>query len=196
MRHFILFILFFAFLPACRETNSVPKPRSFPRVIYPDRNYVDFQTDYCNFTFQHPDYAQVVQKELFFDDAPADPCWFDLEMPAFNGQIHFTYYPVEDFADWEKRRDEGFKLAGYHNVRASYTEEIRIDRDPDFGGMIFDIEGEAASPFQFFVTDSLNHFVRGALYFNTKSRPDSLKPVVEFVKEDIYRMLETFEWQE
>ncbi|MEO0628777.1 MAG: hypothetical protein AAFY91_17410, partial [Bacteroidota bacterium] len=61
--------------------------------------------------------------------------------------------------------------------------------------MAFDIEGEAASPFQFFVTDSTNHFVRGALYFNTQARPDSLAPVVAYVKEDIYKMLETFEWQ-
>lgn len=192
---FILFALLSSFFTSCGETTSIPKPRSFPRVIYPERNYVAFDADYCSFSFQHPDYAQTVQKDLFFDEAPADPCWFNLEMPAFNGQIHFTYYPIADFADWERRRDEGFRLAGFHNVRANYTDEIRIDRDPDFGGMAFDIEGEAASPFQFFVTDSVSHFVRGALYFNTQARPDSLAPVVAFVKDDIYKMLETFEWQ-
>lgn len=191
---FLLFLSVCLLFTACGETLSIPKPRSFPRVIFPERSYTDFDIDYCSFSFQHPDYVEFRQKELFFDETPAHPCWFDLEIPDLNGAIHFTYYPLNSFEEWEERRDEGFSMVGIHNKRASYIDEIRLDRGPEVGGMVFDIAGEAASPFQFFVTDSTSHFVRGALYFNTQARPDSLAPVVEFVKEDIYRMLETFSW--
>ena len=62
-------------------------------------------------------------------------------------------------------------------------------------GIAFDIDGPSASPFQFFLTDSLHHFVRGALYFNTEVRADSIAPIVEFVEEDLLYLIETFEWQ-
>jgi hypothetical protein len=49
---------------------------------------------------------------------------------------------------------------------------------------------------QFFLTDKKNHFFRAALYFNTQVRPDSLAPIYEFVKEDVFKLIETFEWEE
>ena len=61
-------------------------------------------------------------------------------------------------------------------------------------GIWFPLEGSVASPYQFFVTDSVEHYMRGSLYFNTSPNPDSMAPVIEFVKEDLEKMLETFEW--
>ena len=58
------------------------------------------------------------------------------------------------------------------------------------------IEGvEAASPFQFYLTDSVDHFVRGALYFNVVPNNDSLAPVIDYLKDDMRHMIETFEWK-
>ncbi|MEL6274768.1 MAG: hypothetical protein AAFU03_06690 [Bacteroidota bacterium] len=151
--------------------------------------------DFCHFNFEFPDYALVEQKDLFFDDTPADPCWFDLYLPNFDGRIHFSYYPIESLADWEKKRDQAFEMATYHTKRASRIEEMRIDKSPELGGMIFDIDGPAASPYQFFLTDSTSHFVRAALYFNTQARPDSLRPIIDYVVTDIDRLIETFEWK-
>lgn len=177
-------------------TPPVPKPRGYPRVAYPERNYVPLAADYCNFTFQRPASAGVVREENFFDEAPADPCWFDLELdPALNGSLHFSYYPLGSYEQFEELRDQAFELVGVHNKRASDIEEIRIDRDgAGVHGIAFDIAGPAASPFQFFLTDSSQHFLRGALYFDTRPNPDSLAPIVDYVKEDIFRMVETFEW--
>ncbi|MEO0733760.1 MAG: hypothetical protein AAFZ52_13065, partial [Bacteroidota bacterium] len=90
-----------------------------------------------------------------------------------------------------------FELVGVHNDRASDIEEIVIHREEArVHGIAFDIAGPAASPFQFFLTDSTNHFLRGALYFDTEVRPDSLAPVIAYAKEDIFRLVETFQWEE
>jgi hypothetical protein len=48
---------------------------------------------------------------------------------------------------------------------------------------------------QFVLTDSVNHFFRGALYFNTVPNQDSLAPVVEYVKEDIIHLVETMRFK-
>jgi gliding motility-associated lipoprotein GldD len=197
MRLLMVCCLPFFFLGCGEDIPLVPKPRSYPRVDYPDRAYQPLAADYCTFTFQRPASTTVVQETNFFDQAPADPCWFDLQLaPALNGSLHFSYYPVENYAQWEELRDEAFELVGVHNQRASDIEEIVIHRnEADVHGVAFDIAGPAASPFQFFLTDTTNHFLRGALYFDTRVNPDSLAPVVEYVKEDIFRIIETLEWE-
>jgi gliding motility-associated lipoprotein GldD len=187
-------LLFFA----CGDgVPPVPKPRAYPRVEFPERAYLPLQADYCSFTFERPASTEVVQETNFFDEAPADPCWFDLRLaPALNGSIHFSYYPVESYEQWEELRDQAFELAGVHNQRASDIQEIVIHREGErVHGIAFDIAGPAASPFQFFLTDTTDHFLRGALYFDTRVDPDSLAPVVDYVKEDIFRIVETLEWE-
>ena len=179
------------------EALPVPKPRSYPRVYYPERDYVRTQAEHCDFSFDVPASAEVEQQELFFDRTPPDSCWFDVVLDdRLNGSVHFSYYPVDSYATWENLREEAFELVGVHNDRASNIEEIVIHRDDaDVHGLAFDISGPTASPFQFFLTDTTNHFVRGALYFNVVTEPDSLGPVIEYVKEDIFRMVESFAWE-
>lgn len=193
---FLCGLLLLVFFGCGSDALPVPKPRSFPRIDYPERKPVSMGPEFCNFDFVFPDYATVEQKELYFDEAPVDPCWFDLYLEPFDGRIHFSYYPINSQAEWEAKRDQAFDLAGFHNKRASNIREIRVNAAPDLGGMIFDINGPAASPYQFFLTDSTSHFVRGALYFNTQARPDSLRPVINFVIDDIKGMIESFEWKD
>lgn len=197
MRLIPLLLLALFLLAGCGNGElPVPKPRSFPKINFPERNLVDLGPDYCQFDFQFPDYGEIEQKSLYFDEKPADPCWFDIYMPAFDGRLHFSYYPITSPEDWESKRDQAFELAGYHTKRASSITEYRVNQSPTVGGMIFDIDGPAASPYQFFLTDSTTHFVRAALYFNTQAKPDSLRPIVDFVVEDIANLIETFEWKE
>ena len=47
---------------------------------------------------------------------------------------------------------------------------------------------------QFFLTDSVDHFIRGSLYFDVEIN-DSIMPINNFLKEDIRFMIETFEWK-
>lgn len=195
----LLFVLLFSLLLlalSCgNEAIPLPKPRSFPRVLYPERTLREFTPPDCPFSFHFPDYGQVEQKELYFEDAPAHPCWFDLYLPDFDGRLHFSYYPISGQKDWETKRDQAFELVGFHNKRASNIVEYRIDQAGRLGGMAFEVNGPAASPYQFFLSDSTQHFVRAALYFNTQSRPDSMRPIVEYVVADIQRLIDNFQWK-
>jgi len=57
------------------------------------------------------------------------------------------------------------------------------------------LEGNSASAVQFYLTDSVNHYLRGALYFNVKTNRDSLQPVLDFLRVDIDNFIKTFEWK-
>jgi hypothetical protein len=47
----------------------------------------------------------------------------------------------------------------------------------------------------FYLTDSTDNFFAGSVFFEVVPNYDSLQPVLEFVKEDIQHLIETFEWE-
>ncbi len=194
----VLGALFFAalyMLSACEETVYTPKPRGFPRVIYPVKSYQPFDENYCHFTFQYPTYAVVQRDTVFFDEKPPSDCWFNLFIPSLNATLHCSYYAIDAKNTFEKLRKDAFDLADKHTSKADFIDELPIKKPNGVAGFVFDIQGPAASPFQFYLTDSTRNFLRGALYFNTKTRPDSLAPVFDFVKKDVIEMINTFEWK-
>lgn len=184
---------------ACdRETAQTPKPRAFPRIAFPEASAtVPFGLEVCPFTFSHPDYVTVERDTLFFDDAPANPCWFDLVTPALSGRVHVSYYPIRSVADFEEYRDDAYELVGKHNVVATYIEEQPIARpEARVYGYAFSVEGDAASPYQLFVTDSTRHFIRAAVYVNAQARADSLAPVYAFLQRDLDEVVARLAWRD
>jgi len=183
-------------LVSCGEESvAIPKPRIYPRVIYPEKTFVKFDEEFCKFTFQRPGYTKVVQDTLYFDEEPKDPCWFNLVYPDFDASIYFSYAPITNANNFEKRRNDAFVFAQKHNVKANYIDEFPINKSPSVQGFLFNMEGAVASPFQFYLSDQKDNFLRGSLYFNTKARPDSLAPMVDFIREDALKLIESFEWK-
>ncbi len=195
MRIPLFFILFSLLLTACGEEPALtPKPRGYPRVIYPDKAYQSFAGDYCSFTFEYPTYAKIQQDTTFFGQTPAHPCWFDLYFPDFDSRLHCSYYPISKQKDFNTLKKEAFEMVDWHNKKANYIEEEPVQLPNQVSGFVFEMQGPAASPVQFYLTDSTDHFLRGALYFNTQARPDSLAPVYAFLKEDVFKMITTLRW--
>ena len=183
-------------LVACGNPNiSTPKPRMYPKVVYPERNAVSFDESYCAMSFEYPDYFAVNKDEYFFDSKPIDPCWFDLQSTALNSQLHCSYIPIEDRSHFDKLVQDAFKMTSKHNQKANYRKEQLIEnKEEKVYGLLFEHEGPVASPLQFFVTDSTSNFFRGSLYFRSKVNPDSIAPVYTFVKDDVLKMIESFKW--
>jgi gliding motility-associated lipoprotein GldD len=181
---------------ACEDPIYTPKPRAYPKVEYPEKNYQPFDKNYCSFTFEYPEYAVVEQDTAFFEGKPLDPCWFDLLIPAFDARVHCSYIPIDQNNPFDELNADAFDLANKHNLKANYIDDFIIQKPNGVSGIAFNLEGAVASPFQFILTDSTNHFLRGSLYFNTQARPDSLAPIIDFVKTDIMHMINTFAWEE
>lgn len=181
---------------ACEETVPVPKPRAYPRVDYPEKAYRPFDASYCHFTFEMPAYATVEHDTTFFEEKPKSDCWFNINVESLNAKVYCSYYPVTSRKRFDELVGDAFTMAQKHNVKANYIEEIPVHRPDDkVYGIVFSIEGAAASSYQFFVTDSTSNFLRGALYFNAKARPDSLAPVLKFMREDVDHLVQTLKWE-
>jgi gliding motility-associated lipoprotein GldD len=191
-------LLLMCFLAACNPDDSlVPKPRAYPRIMYPQvGENQTFDADFCKFTCQLPSYAKIEKDETFFDEKPADECWFNILVPELNAKIYCSYYPVKNRADFDGHVRDAYEMVNKHNIKASYINEAVVHRtEADVHGVVFDIEGPVASTYQFFLTDSTKHFLRGALYFETQARPDSLAPVVNFMKNDVNAIVSSLKWK-
>jgi gliding motility-associated lipoprotein GldD len=180
---------------ACENRQDLPKPRAYPKIVYPKRGYLTYTNPECPFSFGYPQYADIVRDSTHFNDPLYNDCWFDIFVPDFDCRLYCSYYQIGKEKTLEELKADAFEMADWHNKKANYIEEQRIQRGDDLQGIAFRIEGPAATPFEFYLTDNKTHFFRGALYFNTQINTDSLAPLYNFVLEDIARLIETFEWR-
>jgi len=180
-------IIFLLMLVSCESEaeDYYPKPRGYMRLDFPERFYEIFNPDSCPYQFEIPEYFSIVDKAN---------CNKDIVMDRFNATMFLTYIPLDSnlFMNVEYSR----KLVYDHSIKADAIDEIPlIDPRRRAYGLKYNIKGNAASPYQFYVTDSTNHFLRGALYFNVKPNYDSVRTSLEYITEDIDNILETIHWQ-
>lgn len=179
-------------LSSCSERKTyTPKPRAYFRIDFPEKTYTQFDTAPCPYSFAYPQYAIIEHDK----DRNAAPFWYNMQFKAMKATVHISYYggSKEMIA---KCLEDAHELAYKHSVKADAIDEQQyIDSANRVFGMVYDIRGNAASPLQFFLTDSCSHFVRGALYFNLLPNKDSLAPVVDFLKKDVVRFIESTRWK-
>ena len=186
-KYFLLFITV-CFTYGCRE-RSVPKPRGYFRIEFPAKEYRIYNSS-CPFEFEYPVYGQI----SYNVGKTSEPCWFNLEFPHFKAIVHFSYKPVHK--NLEILLKESNDYAYSHSVKAdAITEQPWQNSENKVFGVLYDIKGNAASSIQFFLTDSTKNFIRGALYFSSEPNADSLGPVIQFFREDIVHLVETFKWK-
>ncbi len=192
--YFFSTLILFTLCACGGNTVYTPKPHMYPHVNYPEKKYQAYEAD-CPFRFEYPTYAVVMRDSTFFDKAAPSDCWFNLQIPSLNATLFCSYYKISGKNTFDKLRNDAFTMAGKHNLKADYIDELIINKPNGVRGYVFDIQGAVASPFQFYLSDSTSHFLRGALYINAQAKPDSLAPVFDFLKKDVIQMINTFEWK-
>ncbi len=196
MKYWVIYTSLLLIFSSCgNEKVELPKPRAYPKVIYPVKEYLNFAEAYCPMSFEYPKYAKIVQDTLFFNEKPENGCWFNIFIPQFECYLYCTYSDLRGSKGFDRVVNDAFNLAYKHDQRANFINDVKFTNDNGLGGMQFEMTGPAATPFQFFITDSTTHFLRGALYFNTQVRPDSLLPVYQFVKQDMDQLIKTFKFK-
>ena len=190
---FILLSFLSVFFLSCgnKEHAYVPKPKGFNRIQLPPQLYQKLRED-RPYSFEYSKSARILPDTF----ALAGKDWIFIYYPQFNANIQLTYKPVKN--SQVLLRDyinDSFKLTGKHQVRASSIQEQRLLTDHNLTAMLFKIEGDVPSPYQFYTTDSTKHFLRGAIYFSTATKNDSLTPVINFIQKDMIHLLNTLQWR-
>ena len=195
------FLIFNFVLLSCLSCSkgSTPKPYAYYRITPPDTAYIPFEqhqttnderrTTNYPYTFALSRNAQV-QPRTDVDE----PYWINLYYPALDATVHCSYKPVHN--NLRELTNDALEFV-YRN--ASYATSIpeREYSHPEANvyGVLFDLEGNTASSCQFFVTDSTHHFFRASVYCNCPPNADSLAPVYDYLRTDVLRMVESFEWK-
>lgn len=186
-----LFLAFTAFLlfSSCEERKiKTPKQRGYFRIDFPEKTYQRFD-EKIPYSFNYPTYALIQN-----DTSHAEKYWYNVQFPAQKATIHLSYKNVKN--DLNQFVDDAHFLVFKHDAKADAIKPQEFHYiEKNVHGLLFEIKGDAASIMQFYITDSVEHFVRGALYFNVPPNKDSLRPSVQFVREDIIELINSFEWK-
>jgi len=184
----ILLIFWTVQLTSC--TSYTPKPHGYPRIEFPDRSYQTF-SDNCPFRFEMPTYS-IMERDTH---ETAEPCWYNMKFPQFDATIYLSYKELSSPSDLHKLSEEAYKLAMKNNIKADVINETEIfDTVSGNFGVLYDLYGETATPFNFYITDRKKHYIRGAFYFDEYTKTDSVSPVFDFLRVDILNVLNTLEW--
>jgi gliding motility-associated lipoprotein GldD len=169
----------------------VPKPKGFNRIDLPPHQYLPLSEEYP-YQFDYSKWASVLPDT--FKTAGKD--WLFIHYPQYQANIQLTYKPLMgNVRLLQEYINDAYKLTGKHQIRASAIQEQRLVSESGRTAVIFKIEGDVPSPYQFYTTDSTNHFLRGAIYLSTATKNDSLAPVIEFIQKDMIQLLNTLKWR-
>lgn len=186
MKKLVFTALLLVLCISCAD-DPQPKPKAFLSLQYPEAEYEQVKND-CPFQFEKNKWAQL-------ENAPGGrDCWLNLKYELLDGAIFITYRPVQNNLDSLLR--DAQKLPLQHTIKADAIEgDIYTNTYHQTYGMFYEVSGNAASQAQFYITDSVNHFLTGSVYFNARPNFDSILPASEYLKKDMRHLMETLSWE-
>jgi gliding motility-associated lipoprotein GldD len=208
----INFFILLALLTSCNSTYT-SKKTGYYKIDLPERKYRSFEQEGFPYSFEYPEYAQVIRDSTYFDSSPENPYWINIDFPRFHSRIFLSYKIIGGKATYKVKQANGqykdstgvnqfdnmvndaFNLTNKNQVVASSIKDSLIHTSNGVTGVFFKVGGNAATAKQFFLSDTSRNFIRGALYFDVTPNVDSLKPVQDFLQTDIEHLINTFKWR-
>ncbi|MBC6491645.1 hypothetical protein ACFSQD_12030 [Flavihumibacter stibioxidans] len=210
----LVMLLLASFTIGSCNSPFTPKPRGYFKISLPEHRYQVFEREGFPYTFEYPVYGKISQDSTYFEEQPENPYWINIDIPEYGGRIYISYnriggkarYKIKnakgEYVDsiglntFEKLLNGSYTLSFKHSYKASSIEDSVFRTDNGLDGIFFRIGGNTATANQFLVSDSVKHFLRGALYFDATPNEDSLRPVNAFLKEDLTHLVNTLRWKD
>jgi gliding motility-associated lipoprotein GldD len=187
----LLLIVFI--LLACNSPYTFKKKGYF-KIDFPEKKYQSFDQPGYPYTFEYPVYANIIKDTTFFGDK-AEDWWINIDVPSLNGRIYISYKQIKNDNQIDSLVNDAFKMAYKHTSKATEISDSLLKTPNNVEGIYYTLRGNTATANQFFLTDSTKNFLRGALYFNTEPNEDSLGIVNDFLKKDLYHLINTLKWK-
>lgn len=193
MKHSFILLLLPLLLWSCAKP-AAPKPYGYVRFTMPD-------TCYTPFSLHRPDNQDYPYNFLLSGNAvvqsrtqKGEHYWINIFYPSLNATVHCSYKPVR--GNLRELTNDAIEFV-YKNAShaTSIPEQAYSHPEEHVYGVFFDLEGNTASPYQFFLTDSTTHFFRASVYCNCRPNADSLAPIHQYLRQDMIHLIESFQWQ-
>lgn len=177
-----------ALLAGC-DDDALPRRKGWPRLDLPPEAHQPWGGPAAPFSAEVPAYARMTERQ-----ADGAARWYDLRFDGQRATAHLTYSPVR--GNLPALIEDAHEFKRKHEAKAARIRSERMLRADDrVFGTLFDVEGDVASPFVFYLTDSTANFLYGALYFDARPNADSLAPVTDRLRADMRRFAATLRWQ-
>ncbi|MDR1552218.1 MAG: gliding motility lipoprotein GldD [Prevotellaceae bacterium] len=186
-----IFAVLFAFVltASCRNNSQTPKPYGYFRITMPENTYQKFDIEKKPYTFEYSTISKIEERP-----DKSEQNWMNIVYPQHDATIYLTYHNVNN--NLEAMMNDSHKFTYRHTIKADAINEMMyLFPEKKVYGLYAELEGDAASPIQFLLTDSTRNFLRGSLYFNVEPNSDSVAPVVDFIRKDIIHLMETLKWK-
>ncbi|MEJ6792846.1 MAG: gliding motility lipoprotein GldD [Lacinutrix sp.] len=190
---FFIVLLVMAF-SGCTE-DPTPKPNAYLALEYPEAIYKSENIAKMPFTFDRNALGKNLRTKTLKGETTS--YGINIEYPNLKGTIYITYKAIENnktYLNTFLKNAQNFTQE--HTQKADAIDEFEyINPERRVYGMFYDVGGNAASQSQFYVTDSINHFITGSLYFYAKPNYDSILPASHYLQKDIRRIMESLKWK-
>ncbi|WP_103865215.1 gliding motility lipoprotein GldD [Aquimarina sp. I32.4] len=165
----------------------LPKPKGMLRLSYPESKYREVLLP-CSYSFEKNDLSEL------YPARRNQQCWYNLEYKKMRATMYISYYQVNNNLDSLLR--DAQNLTQEHVVKADGIIQTPFEnKKNNVYGVFYEVSGNAASPSQFYVTDSINHFIVGSMYFKVKPNYDSILPAANYLRNDMMHLMETINWR-
>ena len=188
-----IFISSILLLTAC-NSPFVSNTKGYPSIIFPQKSYQVFNQNGYAYNFEFPTYALIDNSVNYFGDHNKTNSWINIQFPTMGATLYISYSKMKGH-QLDTLIKDAYIFANNHNSRASFINDSLFSNQHGAAGVFFHIGGDVATSYQFFLTDSMTHFFRGALYFDTTPNEDSLAPVNAFLYQDLKHLVNTFRWK-
>lgn len=169
----------------------IPKPPTFLRTDFPKHTYQRYNG---NVPYSFELSTVYLAKPVLYKQEVTDH--LEINLGALNGVLYLNYYPLPNRDTLVRYINLSNDKVDDHQVKATGIDQINIIKPgKKVYGTFFELKGDVATNFQFYLTDSSRHFLRGELLLNCRPNYDSLRPSLNYLKEDLQHLLETFEWK-
>ncbi len=197
---------------SCNSTYT-SKKEGYYKIDFPKREYIKFDNPSFPYSFEYPAYAQVVRDSAYFDSSLQNPFWININFSTFNGKIFISYKTIGGTSVYKVKSPTGgyrdsigkntfanmvndsYNLTYKNDIKAYSIEDSVMHTPNNITGIFFRLSGSVATAKQFFLSDTVHNFLRGALYFDATPNEDSLRPVNAFLQEDMMHLINTLKWK-
>lgn len=208
-----LYLLLIIVLASACNSDYTSKPQGYYKIDFPARAYTQFNDNKFPFSFEYPVYAHIEKDSSIFDADENNPYSINVAFPTFNGKVYISYkkiggtsvFKIKDpsgkYSDsasknvFENLVNDSYKLSYKNDIKANSIEDSVMHTPNNLTGIFFKLGGNVATAKQFFLSDTLHHFLRGALYFDATPNEDSLAPVNAFLASDLKHIINTMKWK-
>ncbi|MEL6590012.1 MAG: hypothetical protein AAFQ87_13810 [Bacteroidota bacterium] len=190
MKFSLLAVLSVFLLASCDTYTPYARPMGFPRIEVPglaERSYLKFENQVCPFTFAFPE-GGTITRDL------SDSCWVDIRFPRYNLTWHITHRQTNETRTRASHYEDYRRLIYKHSKKATQITEEGIGFQNGYG-VLFEIYGNVGTPAQLFYSDSSgSNIAMLSFYFQTAEKNDSLRPITDYMKEEVLNMARSIVW--